>query len=564
MLDLLSLTVILPLLGAAGILLLSGVISSVGRKRVYFRLLVGLLPITIVGLASLVVLTGRGDGRIALASLYPSSLAESGVELRWDSTLWPLRLGLSISSGCLLLATGGRREGASHSVPVILALLGSGLASLWSGNPLTTMVSWALYDLMLALGWVASGADRQEAVRVLMVGVGSGVLLWAGVAAQGAGVGSVAWGLLPAGGPGMVIWTIAGLVRIGAYPLHTWVPRRRPSGSAPTAMLLLSPLLGWGLWIRLLLAGDGGLPVARWMTAPALLTLLAGSILAWTENEVRRSRGWISMAGNGTILLATVLSHLRGAEAGALALASAGGMMLGAVGGMLSTAMLFLGRSIHRDEGVDLIGWLWAVPSLIGALSLVGAPLTAGYVGVSSALSGVSKTRALGLLVGGFVGHLLVSASTARWLRSSDPSDGMGGGFLERIAYGASLGGLGVAVVVFGVIPARVIAGEGFSPDLTLRGLLTGVPLAGWLMWGGGVLVGGMVGWLESGFRPRVSLWLDALHDVVLLEWGYGLVAGAVEQGLGMIRMMDAILGGRAAILWSSVFLLIVVLMMVG
>ena len=308
--------------------------------------------------------------------------------------------------------------------------------------------------------------------------------------------------------------------------------------------------------------GDGSLPVATWMVVPALLTLVGGGILAWTENEALRSRRWIGMTGNGVILVAGILGQLRGMEAGAAALAFPWGTMMAALGWTLSTTMLFVAGGVDLRGGTERERWPWAVPSLIGSLSVMGAPLTAGFVGVSSALAEASRTGGWILVAGSFVGHALLSASTMRWLLSSDPIDVKDQGLFGKIAYGTSLGGLAVTLVFLGVMPARVLVGDGFSGGVTLQSILAAFPLTGWLMWGGGVLVGGVAAWLDQRFRPRVSLWLDALHDVVLLEWGYGLVAGALEQGLGLVRVVDSILGGRAAMLWSSVFLLIVVLMM--
>jgi len=560
MVNLLSLTVILPLLGAGGILLLSNLLSKVESKRDYLRVLVGLFPIVIVVLASVIVLTGGAAGRISLSSLYPSLLAESAVELRWNSNLWPLGLGLSVGSGCLLLAAGARWERSDRLVPVVLGLLGAGLASLWSGNPLTTIVCWALYDLLLALGWMAVGGDRREALRALIAGLCAGLLLWVGVVTTGGGIGSVAWALLPPGGPKMMLWLVAGLVRIGAYPLHVWVPREIESSSPANAVLLLSPLLGWGLWIRLASVGDGNLPVAAWMIAPALLTLLGGSILAWTENRAEMSRRWIAMAGNGVVLLAAVLAHLRGTEVGAPAPALPSGMTFGALGWTLSTTLLFLAGGIDLRKGVDQ-GYLpWAVPSLLLVLSLLGVPLTAGFVGTSSAVAEAAGTGANVLLVGVFMAYVLLSASVVRWLLGADRIDAGEGGVFGRVAYGTGLGGMTVALILCGLLPVRLFSGRWFSTGLTLPALLSGPSLGGWVMWVGAVLLGGAVGWLDPRFRPRLSLWLDAIHDVVQLEWAYALVGGAMEQGLGLVRVVDAVLGGRAAMLWSLVFLLVIVL----
>ena len=130
-----------------------------------------------------------------------------------------------------------------------------------------------------------------------------------------------------------------------------------------------------------------------------------------------------------------------------------------------------------------------------------------------------------------------------------------------RFTYGTGLGVVAVGVIVCGAVPGMLLPGDAAHRDLTIRTLLAAPSLGGWLLWGGGVLMGGALAWVDRGFRPRVSLWLDAVHDGVLVDWAYALIVGAVEQGLALIRVVDAIVGGRAAMLWSSVFLLIVVLL---
>jgi hypothetical protein len=119
---------------------------------------------------------------------------------------------------------------------------------------------------------------------------------------------------------------------------------------------------------------------------------------------------------------------------------------------------------------------------------------------------------------------------------------------------------MAIAVVVCGTLPALFVSGGEVSAALNRQTLLTGLPLVGWAMWAVGLVAGFGLGLMDGRFRPRVSLWLDVVHDVVVLEWAYSLIAGAAQQGLGLIRVVDGILGGRASMLWSCVFLLIVVL----
>lgn len=564
MLDLLVLTVFLPLLGAGGVFLLSFLFSRLTIKRGYIRALVATLAIAIVVLACIVALGSGGGSKVVLSSPYPALLTEWTVEMRWDDTLWALGLSLSVIVGVLLLDAAARDEQSFHLVGALLVLLATGLAALWSANPLTTIVCWAFYDVAFALGRMVAGDRTEDAVRSLALGTGSGLLLWAGVLAGEGGMGSVPWARMPSGGAKMTYWTLAGFFRLGAYPFHIWFPRSIRSPSALTGAFFLSPVLGWGLWIRLALVSEGALPVETWMVISALLTLVGGGILAWTANSSRESRPWIGVGGHGAVILSAVLASLATEGQGVGGETVAALMTVGAVGWMLGTTLLFL------DAGIDLRGILKMdalprnIPLLIGALSLIGAPTTAGFVGESSLLRELVRAGRWGWYVGFLVGHAFLVVAVMRWLFASDRVDWEGSSLLGEIAHGVGLISLAVCLVVSGILLNWLLPDVSPSSASSLRALLAAPGLAGWLLWGGGLLLGGILAWLDAKLRPRISLWLNVIHDAVLLDWGYDLLMGAFERGLSVLRVADTVLSGRGALLWSCLLLLVVVLVVGG
>lgn len=556
----LALTVGLPLLGAGGIFLLSFLFSRLDIKRWHVRILMAIPAIAIIVLASILVFEGGRASRISLSSLYPSLLVESAVEMRWDAALWPLGLSLSISVGSLILAAQGRGDQRFHLVAVLLLSLATGLAALWSANPLTTIVCWAFYDAILVLGQISSGGSAQDAVRSLALGTGAGLCLWAGILVAGGGIGSVPWALMPPGGAKMTIWMLAGLLRLGAYPLHLFFPRHIHSTSPLAAVSLLSPVLGWGLWIRLALVSGQALPVGTWMVIPALLTLLGGAVLGWTANSSEESRSWVSIGANGAVLLATVLASSWDESPGA------GGpvvstMTLGAAGWMLGTTMLFLGDGFELEQGLRSHTLLRSIPLFIGALSLIGVPGTVGFAGESALLRELGRADRWALGLGFSIGHVFLVATVLRWLFTSDVANPSGDSLLGKVVYGVALVSLAVPLVVGGIVPNRLLGGTTSSSVPSLKSLLAAPGLIGWLLWGASLLLGGIVAWLDANLRPRISLWLDALHDVLSLEWAYELLTGAVEQGFGLLRVVDEVLGGRGALLWSCIILLVLILM---
>jgi len=560
MVDLLALTVGLPLLGAGGILLLSFLFSRLDVKRGYLRVLVAALAIAIVFLLSGLAWESADGRKVILSSPYPSLLAETMVEMRWNAMLWPLGLALSVATAGLLLEAAGRDEETFRLASVLLMLLSTGLAALWSANPLTTMVCWALYDLAFALGRIVAGGRRQEAVRGLALGIGAGLLLWVGMVVAESGIGTVQWALMPPGGTKMTYWMLAALLRLSAYPLHLSFPRQIEADSPLVGALLLSPVLGWGLWIRLALASGRTVPGSPWMVIPALLTFLGGSILGWTANSSRESRPWIGMAANGAVLLATVWASL-GVQGQAGEEAVIPIVVLGSVGWMLGTTALYVGAGLERGRILQAKTVLRSIPSLIISLSLLGVPATVGFVSESALMSQLGRPGWWGWSIAFFIGQVFLVAAVARWFLAAGGVERGDRGLLGKIAHGGSLIGLVGALILVGVVPDDLLLVSDSSAP-SLRSMLAAPSLAGWLLWGGALLLGGVLAWLDRGFRPRISLWLDVVHDVVLLDWGYDFLMGAFEQGFSLLRVVDNVLSGRGALLWSCIVLLMLILMM--
>jgi hypothetical protein len=129
--------------------------------------------------------------------------------------------------------------------------------------------------------------------------------------------------------------------------------------------------------------------------------------------------------------------------------------------------------------------------------------------------------------------------------------------YLERMAHDAGLIFAALVLVVVGLAPNLLVPG---SSRLSLRLLLSGSGLIGWLLWGAALVLGGVLGWQTAYLRPRFSLWLDVLRGIVRLDWAWRLLVGALEQGFAVLRAVDDVLGGRGALLWSFITLLLVIL----
>ena len=69
-----------------------------------------------------------------------------------------------------------------------------------------------------------------------------------------------------------------------------------------------------------------------------------------------------------------------------------------------------------------------------------------------------------------------------------------------------------------------------------------------------------MLAWQERALRPKVELWLSAIHDLLCLEWLYDAVVAALGRGLNVLRVADEVMGGGGALLWSWLLFLLMIL----
>ncbi|MFW6115565.1 MAG: hypothetical protein ACOC7Y_00725 [Chloroflexota bacterium] len=529
------------------------ILSKHRAESVHLWALLGALVLSVATFIFVCVLKGSGGATAVLGPAQPSSLTGAVVRFHLEPTLWPLALGLALGACSLYLTELGRNSSPRpRLVAVSLGLLAVGLSAIWSATPFTMIVTWALSDLLLFPGLLIDGAGRGTSVRALAFGAASTLLLWAGALAAGDGMGNVQWPLIPPGGVKMTIWMVAALLRIGAYPLHLSALTRTGSTSPLAAILLLSPVIGWGLWIRLAVVNGGTPPAATWVAVVALLTVTAGGLLAWTARRSRDARPFIAMGANGVVLLSSTWIALSGGGQGTAGGVPLAVVPLGVVGWLLGTVVLFLGSGVPWHRIFQRRALVTSVPSLIGALSLSGVPLTLGFVAESYVLSGEPWGPRLAF----FAGRVFLVAALGRWLLEPPPLE-EDVALPRQVSLAAGAIAPAFFLVLTGLAPALVLSGV---PGLSLADLFAGQSLISWLLWVVSVLLGGVLVWQDVVIRKDGSRMLAAVHNLVLLDWTYRLLSGAVEHGLAVIRTLDEILGGRGALLWSLILFLVLVL----
>lgn len=543
MVDLLTLSVVLPLLGG-GAALLASLLPLGSRAR---RVLACWTVLTAGGATVIVVIgLGRTDSlSVVLSSWRPSLLSRSVLRLRSDHMMQPLALALGVATCSAVLVELGRGGETPPQLPAaVLSLLGAGLAVLWAANPLTMIVSWALYDLLASLGHVLAGGSKRSAVRRLASGGLATMFLWSGVLFAGQGSSSGQWGLMVATDLQVKLWIVAALLRLSIYPVHFSVPGDTGAALPLGAPLLLSPVVGWALWLRLAGANGDYLPITAWVLFPAIITLAVGGFLAWSVGSVRRSLPWIGTATTAAILLGIGLGEV---AAPSVVAAAGAAWALGIV--ILST-----GSGLDLTEGLRREQLRWWVPSLVGAVTL-------GFLGKVPLMGSVVRGESWKWIGASFVGQMFLAAALVRWLLSAGPAIAERRGVLRDVALGVGQGAPTLLLIVVGLRPRLLFR----DPSLpSLASVLALPDLTGWLLWVVSLAAGGVVAWQDQRLRGKIGLALKAIHDLLRLDWLYELVVGTLEQGLSALRVVDEVLGGAGALLWSLIIFLVLVLVWSG
>ena len=185
-------------------------------------------------------------------------------------------------------------------------------------------------------------------------------------------------------GMGLLIVGLA--FKIAAVPFHMWTPDAYQGAPAPVTgfMAAATKLAAFAAILRLFdvvfhpLRSDWR-PV---LIALAVITMVAGSVLAVVQEDIKRVLAYSSIAHAGFLLTGVIATTDRGVSGALFYLATYGLSVLGAFGVIAAVG----GRDEENVRLSDYRGLFYEQPLLAGALtlfmlSLAGVPLTSGFVG---------------------------------------------------------------------------------------------------------------------------------------------------------------------------------------
>jgi multicomponent Na+:H+ antiporter subunit D len=270
------------------------------------------------------------------------------------------------------------RDGMQHVSGMVYA--GSAIAAVFAGDLVTLFVWWEITAISsVFLIWASRTEEAWKCgIRYLVIQVGSGVLLLAGMMARYADTGSVAFDHIGLGGAGGALILLAFGIKAAFPLLHNWLQDAYPKATV-TGTVFLSAFTT-KLAIYALARGYAGTSIL--ITIGVVMTLFP-IIFAVIENDLRKVLAYSLNNQLGFMVVGVGI----GTE---LAI---NGTVAHAFCHILYKALLFMGVGavLHRtgtSKASELGGLYKSMPfttvfTIIGAMSISAFPLFSGFVSKS-------------------------------------------------------------------------------------------------------------------------------------------------------------------------------------
>jgi multicomponent Na+:H+ antiporter subunit D len=219
---------------------------------------------------------------------------------------------------------------------------------------------------------------------------------------------------------------VAGLgVKAAMFPLHGWLLGAYAAAPSLVSVFLAATATKAAIYliIRFVFGvfpeGEFGENFLRWILAPlAAAAVIICSMQAIFEREVRRILAFSSVAQVGFILLGASLATTAGLSAGVFYLVAHAlmkGALFMAVGAF---AISVRARTVEDFSGIAREAPWSAAAFAVGAASLVGAPLTMGFLAKWSLVSSALQAGEIWIVVVLAIGSLLTLIYVGRILEA--------------------------------------------------------------------------------------------------------------------------------------------------
>lgn len=542
---------LLPLLLVLGAAILSVLVEAfVPARARYATHMVLYLGGLVAALVAVVLLAGRHlvtasgavavdgpalflQGAVVLLALAAAPLVGERVPVGATAARVPVLAGFAPQAA---LAPGGDNERAAQRAgvtqtevfPLVLFATG-GLMLFPTANDLVTLFI-ALEVLSLPLYVLCGMARRRRllsqeaALKYFLLGAFSSAIFAYGIAMLYGYAGTVDFAGIAeavraggagadgsAGGDGLALIgvalvTVGLLFKVGAVPFHNWTPDVYQG--APTAitafMAAAVKVAAFGAILRFFLVAVPGLETL-WqpvLWAVAALTMVLGTVVGVTQNDVKRLLAYSSVAHAG-FLLTGVIGGTGAAGAGSgLGGSGVSATLFYLAAYAASTIGAFAVAGLVRDsegaEITDLRSWtglgrrqpVVAAAFAVLLLALAGIPLTSGFIAKFAVFSAAVDAGAVWLVVLGVLSSAIAASFYVRVIvvmffreapvagadAGAAPHDTAAGAGAPDVAFArrpATLAVVGVTVAItllLGILPQPLLDLAGAASTFTIGG----------------------------------------------------------------------------------------------
>lgn len=204
------------------------------------------------------------------------------------------------------------------------------------------------------------------------------------------------------------------LFKVGAVPFHMWTPDVYQGAPTPVTgfMAAATKVAAFGALLRLLYVV---LPGLRWDWRPvmwgvAILTMLAGAVVAITQTDIKRLLAYSSIAHAGFLLAGVIATSEEGVSSVLFYLAAYSFVTLGAFA-VVTLVRDSGGEATHLSKwaGLGRRSPLLAAVFAIFLLAFAGIPLTSGFAGKFAVFKAAAEGGAGPLVVVGVIASAIAA-----------------------------------------------------------------------------------------------------------------------------------------------------------
>lgn len=204
------------------------------------------------------------------------------------------------------------------------------------------------------------------------------------------------------------------LFKVGAVPFHMWTPDVYQGAPTPVTgfMAAATKVAAFGALLRLLYVV---LPGLRWDWRPvmwgvAIVTMLAGAVIAVTQTDVKRLLAYSSIAHAGFILAGVIATSAQGVQSVLFYLGAYSFVTIGAFA-VVTLVRDAGGEATHLSKwaGLGRRSPLTAAVFAVFLLAFAGIPLTSGFAGKFAVFKAAAEGGAGALVVVGVISSAIAA-----------------------------------------------------------------------------------------------------------------------------------------------------------